>query len=90
MIEDDCAITEDEQGLYLHRQKFEQRNPRNRTCDWNCADRLDEQLETVSVGQGRGSRSRLKDRFALCGSTVVATLIAQKLPSVLFLPRLAL
>jgi len=32
----------------------------------------------------------LKDRFALCGSKVVATVITQKLPSVLFLPRLTL
>ena len=49
-------------------------------------DDLDEQLETVSLQQGRDF-SILKDRFALCGFKVVGRLIAPKLLSVLFLPR---
>jgi len=37
--------------LHPHRQRFEWRNP----CDPTDAGHLDERLETVSAGQGRGS-----------------------------------
>ena len=37
--------------LHPHRQRFERRNP----CDPTDAGHLDERLETVSAGQGRGS-----------------------------------